>query len=283
MKLGRKDLNILLVILVISLGGVAAWLYRLPHLVLYGGEDQAGVEDVFSSDENDSAMQMEATGADTTSAQPQEVDMLIASARPLEAAPGDAVKATSFQESDVRAMVENHPFSAEARKIIEGRLDETDSLSRAQILKYCEKLRTSYTTKDIDFLRQCYSDDALIIVGHVVKRGPSKVGFGDKVSYAVHTKQAYLDRVAKVFASNKSIRIQFSDFQIMRHPTIKGIYGVTLRQRYKSDRYGDDGYLFLLWDFRNPSEPQIHVRTWQPKDAISSDDDRIDMSDFNLE
>lgn len=44
----------------------------------------------------------------------------------------------------------------------------------------------------------------------------------------------------------------------MRHPTMDGIYGVSLRQQYKSDRYADDGYLFLLWDFRNESMPLIH-------------------------
>lgn len=52
---------------------------------------------------------------------------------------------------------------------------------------------------------------------------------------------------------NKSVDVKFSDFRIMRHPTKDGIYGVSLRQRYKSDRYADDGWLFLLWDFRNAS------------------------------
>ena len=69
----------------------------------------------------------------------------------------------------------------------------------------------------------------------------------------------------------------------MRHPTKDGIYGVTLRQGYKSDSYADDGWLFLLWDFRDKSMPRIHVRTWQPAKSISSDDDVIDIGYFNLE
>ena len=103
------------------------------------------------------------------------------------------------------------------------------------------------------------------------------------MSYSIHSKKSYLERIARVFASNKSIKIDFSDFKILRHPTVKGIYGVTLRQKYKNDSYSDDGYLFLLWDFRNGSAPQIHVRTWQPKSSINQEEDRIDMSDFNLE
>ena len=50
----------------------------------------------------------------------------------------------------------------------------------------------------------------------------------------------------------------------MKHPAKDGFYGVTLKQGWVADRYSDEGYLFLLWDFTNPEAPQIHVRTWQP-------------------
>lgn len=75
----------------------------------------------------------------------------------------------------------------------------------------------------------------------------------------------------------------FSDFHIMRHPSIKGIYGVSLRQKYSTDKYSDDGYLFLLWDFRNPSMPLIHVRTWQPHCIVAEGEDIINISDFNFD
>jgi hypothetical protein len=73
----------------------------------------------------------------------------------------------------------------------------------------------------------------------------------------------------------------------MRHPTTPGIYGVSLRQRYTSDRYSDEGYLFLLWDFRNEAEPKIHVRTWQPYNIDEhhtlSNDAVFNIRDFNLQ
>ena len=187
--------------------------------------------------------------------------------------------------ADIRKMAQGSPFYAEAAKILKGRLAETDAAHRRQILNYCEHLRTAYTTKDIDFLRQVFSDDALIIVGNVVK--PSKetgrVTGDSRVSYALHTKRDYLSRLAKVFAANRKVDVRFSDFRILRHPTRDGIYGVSLRQRYRSDRYTDDGWLFLLWDFRNPSMPLIHVRTWQPSATAEDSDGVIDISDFNLE
>ena len=200
-------------------------------------------------------------------------------------APSPSKAGTRIAQTDIRKIAQGSPFYTEATKILQGRLTETDAAHRRQILNYCEHLRTAYTTKDIDFLRQVFSDDALIIVGNVVKvsKGSGRVSADSRVSYALHTKHGYLARLAKVFAMNRQLDVKFSDFHIMRHPTKDGIYGVSLRQRYSSDRYADDGYLFLLWDFRNPSMPLIHVRTWQPSATVGGSDGVVDISDFNLE
>ena len=192
--------------------------------------------------------------------------------------------AIKVNDADVRHMTGSHPFSMEARKVLSGALQETDSLSRRRILSYCEHLRTSYTTRDIDFLRQVFSDNALIIVGHTVRTSDAASPKGTpKTAYSIRSKREYLERLAKIFDSGKEIDLNFSGFRIMRHPTMEGIYGVTLRQQYSCGGYADDGWLFLLWDFRNPSMPLIHVRTWQPANSLSGEDDIIDMSDFNLE
>ena len=86
------------------------------------------------------------------------------------------------------------------------------------------------------------------------------------------------------------IRVTFDEIEVMRHPVNADFYGVTLHQGYSSDRYHDDGYLFLLWDFRDEAHPQIHVRTWQP-DAYNKDgngnvripkDEIFSLSDFDI-
>ena len=60
-----------------------------------------------------------------------------------------------------------------------------------------------------------------------------------------------------------------------------------MRQHYDSDIYSDDGYLFLLWDFRDPTAPQIHVRTWQPAfpkgQPPLEEDEVLNISSFNLQ
>ena len=191
----------------------------------------------------------------------------------------------ALSQVELRTMAKDNPFYYEAAKIMQGKLSETDANRRHTILNYCEHFRTAYTTKDIDFLRQVFSDRALIIVGNVVKplSNDNKFQAESKVTYAIHSKQDYITRLSKVFAANQKIDVKFSNFRIMRHPTMDGIYGVTLRQQYKSDRYSDDGYLFLLWDFRDKSMPLIHVRTWQPATSIGGADEVISIQDFNLE
>ena len=191
----------------------------------------------------------------------------------------------TLSQVNLRTLSQSNPFYKEASKIMQGKLSETDAKRRHLILNYCEHFRTAYTTKDLDFLRQVFSDKALIIVGNVIKpiAKDEKFQAEPKVTYAIHSKRDYIARLSKVFTANQQISVKFSNFRILRHPTMDGIYGVTLRQQYKSDRYSDDGYLFLLWDFRDKSMPLIHVRTWQPAQSINAGNDIISMQDFNLE
>ena len=190
-------------------------------------------------------------------------------------------------KTDITTMAKDNPFFAEASKVISGKLEEKDADNRRMILNYCEHLRTSYTTKDIDFLRQVFSDQALIIVGNVVRSADNNSATGiegdEKVTFSLKTKKEYLERLEKVFAANKKIDVKFTDFRIMRHPTMEGIYGVSMKQKYTSDRYSDDGYLFILWDFRNKSMPLIHVRTWQPAASVNGEKEIIGIRDFKLE
>ena len=190
-------------------------------------------------------------------------------------------------KTDITTMAKDNPFFAEASKVISGKLEEKDADNRRMILNYCEHLRTSYTTKDIDFLRQVFSNQALIIVGNVVRSADNNSATGiegdEKVTFSLKTKKEYLERLEKVFAANKKIDVKFTDFRIMRHPTMEGIYGVSMKQKYTSDRYSDDGYLFILWDFRNKSMPLIHVRTWQPAASVNGEKEIIGIRDFNLE
>ena len=169
--------------------------------------------------------------------------------------------------------------------VVRNNKELTDLRRRQLILDYVEKFRTSYNQKDINFLEQIFSDDALIITGKVIKQKKDHIALPDKIVYKKQTKQEYLTNLRRVFAANSYIRVTFDEIKVMRHPVNPNFYGVTLHQGYTSNNYHDDGYLFLLWDFTDEDMPQIHVRTWQP-DQINGgripEDEIFSLSDFDI-
>lgn len=281
MSLKRRKINISLIVLCLILGAWAAGIILQPMPKSISDQPQKSDSPSLQSD-------ISATNLNPETASPDAKHEPMPETAPHTDYGHTATPPTDtrFRDADITSFGNTNPFREEARKVLTGHLEETDSASRHRILSYCEHLRTSYSTRDIDFLRQVFSDNALIIVGHTVKSGNKETaGSGNrKVNYAIRSKKEYLERLERIFNSNRKIDVAFSDFKILRHPTMKGIYGVTLRQKYSCDRYSDDGYLFLLWDFRDQSMPLIHVRTWQPaQDIISGSEDMIEIGDFNLE
>ena len=182
------------------------------------------------------------------------------------------------------------------RKIMQSGSQVTDLRQRQLILNYVEDFRTSYEKKDIDFLEMVFSDDALIITGKVVqrKKGERGIQMKPEITYTKYSKKEYLDRLrTHVFPNTKTIAVTFGTVEVVKHPSIEGYYGVLVRQGYKSvfksgATYEDDGYLFMLWDFRDENRPQIHVRTWQPywmneaRTQSISEDQIININSFRI-
>lgn len=151
----------------------------------------------------------------------------------------------------------------------------TDRAMRYELLKWIEDFRCYYNERNIKALEKIYSDDALIITGSVVNtrrmEGDGGVRFEQKVHYKSQDKRTYLTNLKRQFDNKKVLNVDFDHISVMKHGAKPNIYGVTLRQTWQADGYKDDGWLFLLWDFTNPDEPQIHVRTWQPDQAVAKD------------
>lgn len=171
--------------------------------------------------------------------------------------------------------------------VVRANKELTDLRRRQLILDYVEQFRTSYNTKDIDFLEQVFSDDALIITGKVVQSKKTDGAFqpAEKITYKKYSKQEYLTHLKASFKAKSWIKVTFDEIEVMRHPVNVNFYGVTLHQGYSSSNYHDDGYLFLLWDFTDESHPQIHVRTWQPDQFNGKalpKDEIFCLSDFDI-
>ena len=169
--------------------------------------------------------------------------------------------------------------------VIKSNLELTDLRRRQLILDYVEQFRTAYNQKDINFLNQVFSEDALIITGKVITTKHAEGFTSQKIQYNKQSKEQYIKNLRGVFQRNSYIKVTFDDIEVMRHPVNANFYGVTLLQGWTSGSYHDDGYLFLLWDFTDENAPQIHVRTWQP-DKIGGKplpkDEVFSLSDFDI-
>lgn len=151
---------------------------------------------------------------------------------------------------------------------------------RMQILDWCDKFANAYCQKNISFMQNIFSDDALIITGKVtMERVPGDVSARtvSKVRYIEQTKKQYLDRLLKVFRANKYVNVKFEDYSVVRHGSKPNYYGVTLKQKYHTPSYSDEGTLFLIWDFTNEDAPRILVRAWQP-----TTEEAFKLGDFKL-
>lgn len=170
--------------------------------------------------------------------------------------------------------------------VIKSNIELTDLRRRQMILDYVEQFRTAYNQKDINFLNQVFSEDALIITGNVITQKHPEGYMTQKIRYNKQNKQQYINNLRRVFKITKYIKVAFDDIEVMRHPTNPDFYGVTLHQGWTTNSYHDEGYLFLLWDFRNEYAPEIHVRTWQP-DKIGgrelARDEIFSLSDFDIQ
>ena len=169
--------------------------------------------------------------------------------------------------------------------VIKQNLELTDLRRRQMILDYVEQFRTAYNQKDIQFLNQVFSDDALIITGKVIQQKHAEGFTSQKIEYNKQSKREYINKLRRIFQNARYFKVTFDEIEVMRHPTNPNFYGVTLLQGYTNNNYHDDGYLFLLWDFTDENHPQIHVRTWQP-DKVGGKplpkDEVFSLGDFDI-
>ena len=167
--------------------------------------------------------------------------------------------------SSVAIAIEMHRYD----QIMAEKESDIDYARRQIIIDFVENFRTAYNRRDMKLLTSVFSDKALIITGKVISEKPNSdmdrlTLNNNKVVYIKQTKQEYLRNLSNVFKVTKFINVKFDDIDVVQHPKYDDIYGVTLKQYWHTDRYHDEGYLFLMIDFRDADKPLIQVRTWQP-------------------
>jgi hypothetical protein len=147
---------------------------------------------------------------------------------------------------------------------------------RYLLIGFMEDYKTAYALKRHDFLEAIFDDQALIIVGNVVRSDATAIdqrgfysGLGQQdVEYIQLSKGEYMNRLTRIFERNEFINLRFEDNQVRKTQKDEKIYGIQIAQHYYSSTYADKGYLFLMIDLNDSLNPKIYVRTWQPEKNV---------------
>ena len=141
--------------------------------------------------------------------------------------------------------------------------------ARIILANFMEDYQTAYALKDLDFIKNVFDDNAIIITGKVSRRPQLSREQGPYIDNKVikftrQSKQEYLRNLEHCFKGNEYINIRFANNDIIKSGKGGETYGIQIKQDYYSSTYGDTGYLFLMIDVNDPNNPIIKVRTWQP-------------------
>ena len=195
-----------------------------------------------------------------------------------------------------KTFVEDVVFTFDAEKKIEnvtfglGQVATNDILckhpgwneqKKELLMEFLENYKTAYCMKDSVYIRQIFADDAVIIVGNVVRKATNNAGFSNNhehpvslkgqeiIRYNRYDKDTYLKNLRRCFDRNEFINLRFSrnDIQHLEKFQDREIFGIQIGQEYSSSTYSDEGFLYLLADLTDHSLPQINVRAWQPREV----------------
>jgi hypothetical protein len=173
--------------------------------------------------------------------------------------------------------------------------EQKDARRRAFIDDFLATYEAAYEKKEIEYIKNFFSDDALIIT-ETMKLKPT--GSKETIPSArktrpyqtvVENRAEYMGRLQRIFDANISIKLSIAGKKIRQHAKYPEIYGVNFTQIWKDQNGGDNlesqmpGFVFLMIDFKHGEQtPVIHVRTWQPKDNIEKEQDKYFLRDFMI-
>lgn len=169
-----------------------------------------------------------------------------------------------------------------------------DERRRAFIKDFITYYQMAYQKKELTFIAQFFSNDALIVTEtkQLISIGSEVVPNSTKTRQfhsVIENKSEYIARLQECFDNNDNIAVGISNVLIRNHPKYPEIYGVNFFQIWEDTGTMNvlenkmPGYVFMMIDFRdNEMEPIVHVRTWQPKSNIEKPSDKYSLTDFRI-
>ena len=190
---------------------------------------------------------------------------------------GDSLQKLSFylnakgEITDVCLSVDSNQYCEVTKEAV----SHDDMLQCMTMLYFCEKLRTAYHAKDIEFIRKTINDKCIFNNGKlysfpnespIIRRDPHHADYPQLLN--------------KVFMRSGIPNMTIGEILIERHPLNCHWYGLRIKQNWNTDRYHDTNYFFSLWDFSVPQKPIIHYNVIQTEDI--PEEDRISLRKLEL-
>ena len=140
---------------------------------------------------------------------------------------------------------------------------------RMAIATFLENYKTAFALKRLDYIKGIFDDCAVIVTGTVTTRATGRKGdqtmrLKEDVKYNTYNKEQYMERLEQQFKKTQFINLRFTDVGVDQIGNYED-FAMRIRQDYFSSGYADTGYLFLMVDMNDPSNPIIKLRTWQPE------------------
>ena len=184
---------------------------------------------------------------------------------------------------DLKFGVTEHQYN----EVMKGGLSTIEESRRLQILNIIENLSTAYYLKDIKYIENFFSDNAHNIVDKVISKQKSIINLENilesaKVQFIKLSKQEIINNLKSAFINNSFIIVKYDSIEITQSSMNNAFYAVNLVQDWKTTRYSDKGYLFLLIGFIIEDKPIIHVRAWETHKQTKKEN-RIVLGDFIIE
>lgn len=165
------------------------------------------------------------------------------------------------------------PFKTYAVSPVVFATDSVDINNRMIIRNYIEKAVSAHYKRD----KKCLAEFWSVATPDTSNYYRNKWHCG---SY-IFPRRTYWDTtLRKVYKEDKYLKIDSKEISVVQHPTISEVYGVTMLINIISKKYSDEGYMFMVWDFRNPERSQIHIRTWQPVYINKENEQKLDPNDI---
>ncbi len=144
---------------------------------------------------------------------------------------------------------------------------------RVSLMRFLEDYHTAYALKRLDFIRDLFDEDAVIIIGKMkpgkrVRRSSDGGGFsidGPRAEFTEYDKNEFIEHLRRSFNSKEYINVRFAENEVTKLGKGAETYAIQIQQDYYSSNYYDQGYLMLLVDINDPQNPLIKFRAWQPQ------------------